>query len=59
MELCHMEVRRRLCTREQWAWSSSQGNGHGPELMVLRERWDTALSHWVWVVLCGARGWTG
>lgn len=56
-----MGVRRRLCPREQWAWSSSQGNGHGPELPELRECWDTTLSHrdWVWVVLHGAGGWTG
>jgi len=33
--------------------------GHSPELPELRECWDTTLSHWVWVVLCGARGWTG
>lgn len=35
----------------------SQGSGHGPKLLELRECSGTALSHrgCVWVVLCGAR----
>ena len=39
---------------------AAQGSGHGPELTKLRKCWDTALRHWVWVwvVQCGARGWT-
>ena len=39
---------------------AAQGSGHGPELTKLRKCWYTALRHWVWVwvVQCGARGWT-
>jgi len=42
-------VREKLCPRGWWAWHSSQGSGHGPEMMELRERWDSALRHRVWV----------
>jgi len=31
----------------------AQGSGHSLELLELRECWDIALSHRVWVVLCG------
>jgi len=39
---------------------AAQGSGHSPELLEIREHWDTALRHrvCVWAVLCGARGWT-
>lgn len=28
----------------------AQGSGHGPKLPELRERLDTALRHWVWIL---------
>jgi len=37
--------------------AAPQGSGNDPELLELREHWNTALRLWVWVVLCGAREW--
>lgn len=46
------------CWRGQCCCGFAQVLGLLPELLELRERWDVALSHRVWVVLCGVRGWT-
>lgn len=38
----------------------AQGSGHGPKLPELRERLDTALRHWVWILggpVCGGGSW--
>ena len=67
MEWCGAALRRVRGVRERFCpkgrtlghgtgmAQAAQGSGHGPELLELRERWDTALSHrvGVWVVLCG------
>jgi len=42
-------IRERLCPRECWAWHRLPGQRAQPELMELREHWDTALSHRVWL----------
>lgn len=42
-------IRERLCPRECWAWRRLPGQRAQPELMELREHWDTALSHRVWL----------
>ena len=41
-------LRERLCPRGRWAWHRlprAVGTAPMPEL---RERWDTALTHWGW-----------
>ena len=41
-------LRERLCPRVRWAWHRlprAVGTAPMPEL---RERWDTALTHWGW-----------
>jgi len=43
--------RERLCPIGWWAWSNGaapKGSERSPELLELREHWDTALSHKVW-----------
>jgi len=45
-------VRERLCSRGRWEWNAlRRAVGEGPSC------WSSG-SVWVWVVLCGARGWT-
>lgn len=46
-------VRKKVVDMEQ----AAQDSGHGPEMLELKECWDSALRHGVWVVLCGARRW--
>lgn len=40
--------------RRQQLGHQAEGGGHSPELLELRERWDGALSHRVWMAPCGA-----
>lgn len=46
------------CWRGQCCCGFAQVLGLLPELLELRERWDSTLTHRVWMMLCGATGWT-
>ena len=60
LELCQGCEEKAVPQRAVGMEEAAQGSGHSPELLELREHWDTTLRHqvWVWGVLYGARSWT-